>query len=73
MKELKARHYTEVEYTTVQGNPEREVIEQLKYRQHDELIVLGAYGRGNISRWFKPSMADLLMTSLKAPLFIAHR
>lgn len=73
MKELMNRHFKDVVYTTVQGDPEREVIEQLKYRQHNELIVLGAYERGNISRWFKPSMADPLMTGLKAPLFVAHR
>ncbi|HEY9000722.1 MAG TPA: universal stress protein [Mucilaginibacter sp.] len=73
IKELMNRHFTEVVYTIVQGDPERAIIEQLKYRQHDELIVLGAYERGDISRWLKPSMADLLLTELKAPLFIAHR
>lgn len=73
MKELMNRHFTEVTYTIVQGDAEKEIIEQLKYRQHDELIIMGAYERGNISRWFKPSMADLLMTGLKAPLFVAHR
>ncbi|MBS1523544.1 MAG: universal stress protein [Bacteroidetes bacterium] len=73
MKELMNRHFDEVVYTTVQGDPEKQIIEQLKYRQHDELIVLGAYERGDISRWFKPSMADLLIGGLKAPLFIAHR
>jgi nucleotide-binding universal stress UspA family protein len=73
MKELMNRHFKEVAYTTIQGDPEKEVIEQLKYRQHNELIVLGAYERGSMSRWIKPSMADLLITGLKAPLFIAHR
>jgi nucleotide-binding universal stress UspA family protein len=73
MKELMSRHFTEVVYTTVQGNPDREIIEQLKFRHHDELIVLGAYQRGQVSRWFKPSMADLLLSGLKAPLFVAHR
>jgi hypothetical protein len=73
MKELMNRHFNEVVYTTTQGNPDKAIIEQLKYRQHNELIVLGAYERGDISRWIKPSMADLLMIELKAPLFVAHR
>ncbi|HVS92855.1 MAG TPA: universal stress protein [Mucilaginibacter sp.] len=73
LKELMERHFAEVVYTVVEGDPEREIIEQLKYRQQDELIVLGAYQRTGISRWFKPSMADLLLAGLKAPLFVAHR
>ncbi|MBS1533355.1 MAG: universal stress protein [Bacteroidetes bacterium] len=73
MKELMDRHFTDVAYTIAQGDPDNEIIEQLKYRQQDEVIVLGAYQRNGISRWFKPSMADLLMSELKAPLFVAHR
>ena len=36
------------------------------------LVVLGAYQRGMVSRWFRASMADVLMRDLKLPLFIAH-
>ena len=73
MKELMSRHFKETTYTIVNGEPEKEIIQQLKYEHQDELIVLGAYQRSGISRWFKPSMADLLLTELKAPLFVAHR
>lgn len=73
MKELMSRHFNETAYTIVSGNPEQEILQQLKYGHQDELIVLGAYQRSGISRWFKPSMADLLLTELKAPLFVAHR
>jgi len=38
----------------------------------EELIVLGAYRRSKISRWFKHSLADVLMNTLDKPLFIAH-
>lgn len=31
-----------------------------------------SYRRSEISRWFKTSMADILMKELDAPLFIAH-
>ncbi|MBS1525942.1 MAG: universal stress protein [Bacteroidetes bacterium] len=73
LNELMDRHFKDVVYTVIEGNPDREIIEQLKYRQQDELIVLGAYHRTGVSRWFKPSMADLLLTKLRAPLFVAHR
>lgn len=36
------------------------------------LVVLGAYRRNELSRWFKTSMADTLMKELDTPLFIAH-
>jgi len=34
--------------------------------------VLGAYERGALSRWLRPSMADILMQEVDRPLFIAH-
>jgi hypothetical protein len=44
----------------------------LRYHKGNELVVLGAYRRSQISRWFKTSMADILMKELETPLFIAH-
>jgi hypothetical protein len=35
-------------------------------------VVLGAYQRSEVSRWFKTSMADILMRELNVPMFIAH-
>lgn len=73
MKEFMKRHFPHAVYHILQGNPETQIVQYLKNRKQDELLVLGAYHRNMVSRWFKPSMADRLMLQLKTPLFVAHR
>lgn len=72
MKEFMKRHFPRAVYKILQGDPEDEIIRYLKNRKQNELLVLGAYHRNMVSRWFKTSMADKLMRRLKTPLFIAH-
>jgi nucleotide-binding universal stress UspA family protein len=72
MKEFTKRHFPEASYTTLKGLAETEIIDYLKGQAGNPLIVLGAYRRSRVSRWFRPSMADTLMKELKFPLFIAH-
>jgi hypothetical protein len=42
------------------------------FEQNDIMQKIVAYGRSAVSRWFRESMADLLMQTLPFPLFIAH-
>jgi len=72
MKEFMKRHYPAALYRVFKGNPETEILRYLGSQDDNILIVLGAYHRGMVSRWFKSSMADVLMKNLNAPLFIAH-
>ncbi|MBO9562661.1 MAG: universal stress protein [Niastella sp.] len=72
MKEFMKRHLPYARYTMLKGDPEMEILNHLRTYYNNTLIVLGAYRRGMVSRWFRPSMADLLMTEVKMPLFIAH-
>lgn len=72
MKEFMKRHFPNATYTVLQGNPEMEIANYLKEQKKNSLIVLGAYSRNMVSRWFRMSMADVLIKELKAPLFIAH-
>jgi len=72
MKEFMKRHYPKATYTVLKGIPEIEIVRHLKEKGKNMLIVLGAYRRGVVSRWFKASMADILLQELNAPLFIAH-
>lgn len=72
MKEFIKRHFPKAEFTVLRGDAENEIVKQLKNNHKDLLIVLGAYNRGMVSRWFRPSMADILMEELNKPLFIAH-
>lgn len=72
IKEFLKRHIAEVTFTVFKGDPETEIVSYIKKQLLHPLVVLGAYRRGMVSRWFKPSMADALMQQLKVPLFIAH-
>jgi nucleotide-binding universal stress UspA family protein len=72
MKEFMKRYYPKATYTVLKGVAETTIINHLKEQKENILIVSGAYRRGAVSRWFKTSMADVLMREIKAPLFVAH-
>lgn len=72
MKEFMKRHFPKASYSITKGIPEIEIINSLKNEKQDPLIVLGAYRRGTVSRWFRESMADVLMKDTRLPIFIAH-
>jgi nucleotide-binding universal stress UspA family protein len=72
MKEFIKRHYPKAKYIVAKGRAEEKITGYLKNQKENELVVLGAYQRSELSRWFKTSMADVLMRTLEKPLFIAH-
>lgn len=72
MRELIKRHYPGAKITVVDGSAEEEIVGYLRNHKENELVVLGAYQRSEISRFFKISMADTLMKELNIPLFITH-
>ncbi len=72
MKEFMKRHFPHATYSVFKGLPEIAIINYLKKQKGNSLIILGAYRRSTVSRWFRASMADVLMSDLKLPLFIAH-
>lgn len=65
-------NFSNIQYTLLHGNAEEEISGYLKNNMENELVVLGAYKRSELSRWFKSSMADILMKETNAPLFIAN-
>lgn len=72
MKEFMKRHFPKARYRVTQGPPEEQILTFLDQQPEGTLAVLGAYRRSTVSRWFRVSMADVLMKKLKMPLFIAH-
>jgi nucleotide-binding universal stress UspA family protein len=72
MRKFILHHFPQAQFTVHKGNAEEQIIGHLKNHKENELVVLGAYRRGEVSRWFKTSMADVLMRELDTPLFIAH-
>ena len=65
-------HFPKATFAVASGNAEQEISGYLASLPKNQLVVLGAYQRSEISRWFKVSMADILMKDLEIPLFIAH-
>jgi len=72
MREFLKRRIPEAEYTVLKGNAEEEIVQYVRRLKQNVFIVLGAYQRGMVSRWFRESMADVLMKELNHPLFVAH-
>jgi nucleotide-binding universal stress UspA family protein len=72
LKEFLQRHYPVISYTVLNGTASVEIVEHLQKEPLHCLIVLGAYRRSMLSRWFKSSMADALVKAFNFPLFIAH-
>lgn len=72
MKEFMERHFGHVQYKALKGVPEVVIPNYLGKQRKHVLVVAGAYRRGAVSRWFRESMADVLMRKLEYPLFVAH-
>ena len=72
IREWMKKHFPKASYTVLKGEAEKQITGHLRNHKENELVVLGAYRRGEVSRWFRASMADVLMQKLDTPLFIAH-
>ena len=72
MKEWLAAHYEAVDFVLLKGDAADELFGYLLDRKN-AIVVLGAYGRGILSRFLRPSHASLLMRTINLPIFIAHR
>lgn len=72
MREFIKRHFPEAIYTVTKGRADEQIAGYLRHHKENEMVVVGAYRRSELSRWFKTSMADMLMKELDTPIFIAH-
>jgi len=72
VREWMKKHYPKATFTLLKGDAEKQIASHLGSHGANELVVLGAYRRNEVSRWFRTSMADVLMQQLDTPLFIAH-
>jgi nucleotide-binding universal stress UspA family protein len=71
MKGWMKEHYDEVEYVLLRGDPADQLFAYLLEKKNG-IVVMGAYGRGMLSRFFKPSHARLIIKTVNMPIFIAH-
>lgn len=72
LKEFLDRHCNDVSIDEMKGSPEDVILDALHFSENP-LLVMGSYGRSELSMLFNPSMADKILQYRKAPLFITHR
>ncbi|WP_343302657.1 universal stress protein [Chitinophaga niabensis] len=72
MDEFMQTYFPAAPIKVMQGPPETVIVDQLKEQEPGTMVILGAYRRSAVSRFFRMSMADVLMSNLQLPLFIAH-
>lgn len=72
MREFIKWHFPKATVTVEKGIAEEMIPGFLRNHKENELVIMGAYRRGEVSRWFKTSMADILIRETEMPLFIAH-
>jgi len=71
LKEWLKQHYNDIEFRVLTGDPTDEIFGFLIERKNS-IVVIGAYGRSMLSRFFKPSHARLIVKTVNLPIFIAH-
>ena len=64
-------HYPNAKIEIIKGETKNELSNYIN-NLSNPLIVMGAFGRSSLSRFFKESLANHIMTQTNAPLFIAH-
>jgi hypothetical protein len=65
-------HYRNVHFEALTGETDRALFDYL-VKKEGVLLVMGAYGRNALSQFLKHSRAELLIKSLRQPIFIAHK
>lgn len=64
-------NYRYADVVTIKGTPDKDLFNYL-LKKENTLVVLGAYGRSMVSRFFHQSKAELIIGSLPFPVFITH-
>ena len=68
---LKA-HYYHFDFISLKGEADTALFDYL-WKRRNVFLVMGAFGRGSISQFFKKSRAELIIKTITQPIFIAHQ
>ena len=71
MKEWLKAHYRDVEFVILKGDASDEIFGYL-IEKKSAMVVMGAYGRSLLSRFFQSSHARLIVRTVNLPVFITH-
>lgn len=74
IKDLVKAHFKNAEYEVLHGNAEEELLKYLKSGRADHaMVVMGAYGRNAMSRFFHESLSNKVIDETHLPVFITHQ
>jgi nucleotide-binding universal stress UspA family protein len=73
IKDLLKVHYPNSTAEVLNGTADKELINYLKGKANNAIVVMGAYGRNAISRMFQQSMSNRVIKELNVPVFITHQ
>jgi len=72
MKEYLSIHYRQISYETLAGEAEDAIL-NVAARMTNPLIVMGAFSRSGVSRFFSRSAASKLLKEQSLPVFVSHK
>lgn len=73
IKDLLKVHYPNSTAEVLNGSADKELINYLKTRANNAIVIMGAYGRNALSRMFQQSMSNRVIKELNVPVFITHQ
>lgn len=71
IKEWLPLHYANAQIVILNGETKEELSGYIN-NHSNPLVIMGAFGRSSLSRFFKESLAYLILEKTNAPLFITH-
>ena len=73
MKEWLRAHFDNLHFEVRHGGGVSDQLFANLIERKNAIVVLGAYGRNEVSNFFRPSHANLLVKTVNLPIFIAHQ
>jgi nucleotide-binding universal stress UspA family protein len=64
-------HYDNIMNIELKGDVRKELLTYLTSKKN-VLVIMGAYGRSQLSQFFRRSTADVLIRDIDLPFFITH-
>ncbi len=73
LKEMIRQHYDDVNYELLHGDAEEKLMQLLKQKGDNSIVVMGSFGRNALSRFFHQSLSSRIIKELNVPVFITHQ
>ncbi|MEP6615653.1 MAG: universal stress protein [Ginsengibacter sp.] len=68
-----SKNFSQLTENRLEGNVETELLKFLTHEDAHIMVVMGAFGRSGISRFFKNSLANVILEKTRLSLFIVHK